>query len=198
MFSQLLYHLFVLVREDTTSLICGHVYHTICINTYCDARGCTLDTIPCPQCKVKSSDIVETHVALHAAGSASSADGPDVVYMAPLVRPSGIIGEPEVIGDDGTDTTDDQGSNAGDASATPTAAAKVAAEGKSKAKAKGTSKAKAKDASQAKAHADAVQSGGDGGACINAIDCGRSRSHSKLGAILYVSLHAVRRYFTYQ
>ena len=38
--------------DDTrTSLECGHVFHTYCVETYCDSANQSISAIPCPQCK---------------------------------------------------------------------------------------------------------------------------------------------------
>ena len=37
--------------EETTALMCGHVYHSICLSTYADTVKVTMDQLRCAVCK---------------------------------------------------------------------------------------------------------------------------------------------------
>ena len=38
-------------QEKITSLVCGHSFHTECVQTYCTAANKCLSELPCPVCK---------------------------------------------------------------------------------------------------------------------------------------------------
>ena len=44
---------------NPTSLECGHVFHTYCIQTYCQTAHQTMNEIPCPTCKQTGIEISE-------------------------------------------------------------------------------------------------------------------------------------------
>jgi hypothetical protein len=73
-------------KEDATSLLCGHSYHTVCIETYVAARNLSISTTPCPQCKVRGCDV-----------TGGDGTGPEVVYMAPVRPPTGMLGPDEEV-----------------------------------------------------------------------------------------------------
>jgi hypothetical protein len=163
-----------LVKEQTTALLCTHVYHAECIDAYCQARNTDIVSIPCPLCKRAGLSLVEDGGSLSDANDTGPESDDVIVMPAPgAAASSSGVPPPEpriVVDDDGTmlDTglpppteaneSEDEEAEAAEEevhdrepAVTPKAKAKAKAETKSKAKARAETKSKAKAAAKAEA-----------------------------------------------
>ena len=52
------------IEDDTQSLECGHVFHTYCLTTYCRSAAQTIETIPCPECKLTAADMSQRRTGI--------------------------------------------------------------------------------------------------------------------------------------
>ena len=50
--------------DKFTSALCGHAFHTYCIDAYADAMGLTLLALPCPTCKYTGDSLADAEAAL--------------------------------------------------------------------------------------------------------------------------------------
>jgi len=67
-----------LVVQEPYSLLCSHVFHTTCINSFAKARNVNIANLKCPQCMVSATDLDEDVDSLEPAGS------PELIVMAVL------------------------------------------------------------------------------------------------------------------
>ena len=50
--------------DKFTSALCGHTFHTYCIDAYADAMGMTLVELPCPTCKRTGDSLADAEASL--------------------------------------------------------------------------------------------------------------------------------------
>ena len=156
----------MLVKEQTTALLCTHVYHTECIEAYCTARHKDIVSIPCPLCKRAGLSLVPDDCSLSDANDTDPEFDDVIVMPAPgaAASSSGVPPpEPRIV-DTGlpppteANESEDEEAEAAEEpvhdrepAVTPKAKANAKAETKSKAKARAETKSKAKAAAKAEA-----------------------------------------------
>ena len=64
------------IERDAQSLECGHVFHTYCITTYCRSAEQTLETIPCPECKLTAADMSQRRTGIIPQSAPQASDAP--------------------------------------------------------------------------------------------------------------------------
>ena len=91
--------------DPKTSLMCGHTFHSECLNMYCENIQLTLEQLPCPMCKLRACDLM------------ASAEEIQHEQQPPRLRRSGgsdRLEEETIIDDDdedaGSDYVDDEAS----------------------------------------------------------------------------------------
>jgi hypothetical protein len=153
-------------QETVSALVCGHVYHAICLDSYCEARQIQLQNLPCPICKRTAAEDVESSMPdLDPPEDMDFVDDFDPTLLnvdsdgATLERDSPMSDDDEDAVPPGQPSpkalAKAKGKAQAKAKATPkgSAAPKADPSGKAKAKAKGSAAPKADPSGKAKAKA---------------------------------------------
>ena len=94
------------MQELVHGMACGHCYHEICIVTYAESRGQTLNSVPCPVCNQNREDLAAAGDILMTGGSG----GPGNAGSSGIgIGGPGNDGLIDVLADETDDGTTDDG-----------------------------------------------------------------------------------------
>ena len=166
------------------SLLCGHVYHTLCLSTYAQAQGRAINELKCPLCGMTTSDCIQkqqggdTPVEVEQSPTDQPPPAqPSPATPSPLQVPPTPPASPDMEEEE-SESEKGKGKAKGKARGKATPKGKSGAAGKAMAKPKAKSVGKGKGAGKGKATAMGVCSGdGKGEASAMGIGKGKGKVH---------------------
>ena len=67
----------IMRSEAPLALMCGHPFHQECVFRYCETKRLTLESLPCPCCKQRATDVPLLEV--ESDGESQNANQPDLL-----------------------------------------------------------------------------------------------------------------------